>query len=148
MMYCPLQEQQPHIHHNFQLQETNFRVTKIINLGYKLKEKGTRTQITNKPVFVVVVAVEIVRQSQSDGGAAAPASDVVDVTVEEKGDAVNGLHSAFLFLGQRRGCKKKRKGVNVIRFDGLITYFKKRSIKTHGFSSCTSYFSFYTSELF
>ncbi|QCD92312.1 hypothetical protein DEO72_LG5g374 [Vigna unguiculata] len=119
MMYCPLQEQQPHIHHNFQLQETNFRVTKIINLGYKLKEKGTRTQITNKPVFVVVVAVEIVRQSQSDGGAAAPASDVVDVTVEEKGDAVNGLHSAFVFLGQRRGWRRN---------EGALFWFPKTRV--------------------
>ena len=35
-----------------------------------MKEKGTTTQIRNIPVFAVVVAVGIVRQSQSDGGSA------------------------------------------------------------------------------
>ena len=85
-----------------------------------MKEKGTRTQITNKPVFVVVVAVEIVRQSQSDGGAAAPASDVVDVTVEEKRDAVSGLlHSAFVFLGQRRGWRRN---------EGALFWFPKTRV--------------------
>jgi len=70
----------------------------------------------------VVVVVGIVYESQSGGGSTfsvhgaafsrcCPASDVVDVTVVEKGDVMNGLHSAFVFLGQRRGWRRNTGGL-------------------------------------
>ncbi|QCD99092.1 hypothetical protein DEO72_LG7g372 [Vigna unguiculata] len=85
-----LQQQQPDIDHNPKLWETNFRVTKIRNLGYKSKKKGTRTQ---KPVFAVVVAVGIVRESEFDGGSVFSLHCVLSL-----------LHSLRVPGQQRGGC--------------------------------------------
>ena len=110
--------------HNLQLWETNFRVTKIKNLGYKSEKReperklrtnrssrwSCRSESSANRSLMVAVCSPYTAFFRYCTAFVFLASDVVDATVEERREVVNGLHYLRV-LGQRLGWRRDEMGM-------------------------------------